>query len=111
MANSGTVAVIGARRYAEPVVRVATVDVISAPAASAALVGTERTASFLPRAAIAAVAAALVTTASVSWNGGEAQVAQNNSVIGASEARLLRPLVDASGVAFDDGNGGAFHIF
>jgi hypothetical protein len=111
MAGPGTVAVIGDRRYAQPVVREATVSVVLAPSAAAALVFNPREVSVLVQTAVVAVAAALTTVVAVAWNGGEAAVAQNNSVIGSAVGRLLVPIVDASGVAFDDGNGGAFHVF
>lgn len=111
MAGLGTVAVIGDRRYAHPVVRKATVSVLLAPAATAALVFNAREVSVRAQTAVVAVAAALTAFVAVAWNGGEAAVTQNNSVIGSVVGRLLVPIVDASGVAFDDGNGGAFHIF
>jgi hypothetical protein len=35
----------------------------------------------------------------------------SNSVVGNISLGLLRPISDAAGVAFDDGLGGAFHIY
>jgi hypothetical protein len=81
------------------------------PTATVDLLGEFRTVEILPRSTSVSVVAAAKLMAVLLLSVSSAEVAPNNSTAGSLDGRVLEPLIDANGVAFDDGNGGAFHIF
>lgn len=81
------------------------------PTASVDLLGEFRAVEVVPRSTTVSILGAVSATIAVLWSVSSASITQNNSKAGSLGGRVLVPLIDANGVAFDDGNGGAFHIF
>jgi hypothetical protein len=81
------------------------------PTASVDLLSEYRTVEVVPRSTAVSIIAVVSTTIAALWSVSFADITQNKSEAGSLGGRVLQPLIDANGVAFQDGNGGAFHIF
>jgi hypothetical protein len=111
MDNPTTVAVIGSRRYVTPVVVTGVVETVSPRTCAAFVPVGQRTVAPLLNSAVAALLVSIASVAPTIVAERGVDVSGDVASVGEITPRILQPITDADGVAFDDGNGGVFHIY